>query len=182
MHILLLYSYYAHFIIEKTLKFELEEGQMSLWLASVSPHTSSLLPSLMVRMLLSWYWLSLLQVQSVDSTYLLPCDNLCMHLAIIPAQCSNAFGLQLLPHYAPTLWHVPLLPMRPEDRLERCDTDIEGYSAHYTFNTKGILAIMCLASSVRITPGWSTLMVTLLPWSIFARARVNKMFASLLCW
>ena len=32
--------------------------------------------------------------------YLLPCDNLRMHLAIIPAQCSNAFGLQLFLHYA----------------------------------------------------------------------------------
>jgi len=100
MQVLLLCLYYAHFIIEKT---------RWIWRGTNVPPTGICLSLLFIVAavtdgqnvtVLMWIVAFPSSVSWRYLIYLLPCDNLRMHLAIIPAQCSNAFGLQLFLHYA----------------------------------------------------------------------------------
>ena len=100
MQVLLLCLYYAHFIIEKTRWIWRGTNvpptgiclSLLFIVAAVTDGQNVTVLMLVVTFPSSVSWLYLI--------YLLPCDNLRMHLAIIPAQCSNAFGLQLFLHYA----------------------------------------------------------------------------------
>jgi len=92
LQVLLLCSNYAKYL-------KLEEWQTSLPLVSVSTlyphccHQWSKCYSPHAGRCFS-------ELSQLTLIYLLPCDDVCMHLAIILAQCSNAFGLQLFPYYA----------------------------------------------------------------------------------
>ena len=82
--------YYAQIMLISwlTKHLELEGGQTSLPLMSISPRTSSSLLSLMVRMLLSWCWSSLLWVHQLTRS------NFCSHVMICACACYNS-GIML---------------------------------------------------------------------------------------
>ena len=74
--------------------------------------------------------------------FLLPCDDLHMHPAIIPAQCSNAFGLQL--YYAQ---HSRLKPTPPSPQLQPNKISHETLQCTYLWFITGCLSCFLVSIS-----------------------------------